>query len=117
MLGKSCKVTIVHRETDDGQTSANIASFKALKQGTAPPRVDSDLIFFSLDPNDAPDLKSLQKDFDALPESEQTKIAASPTWKELFATRQFAKAVKGKKASAIVNDSLPGQDDGFPVDF
>jgi hypothetical protein len=117
MLGKFCKVTIIHRETDDGQTFANIASFKALKPGTKPLQADSDLIFFSLDPADAPDLKSLQRDFDALPESERTRIAASSTWKELLAVRQHTKAMKGKRAAKIIDDELPGEsgpNDDFP---
>jgi hypothetical protein len=94
-----------------------------LKPGTKPVHADSDLVFFSLDPKDARDLKSLQRDFDALPESEQAKIAASPTWKELLATRQLTKAAQGKKAGAIIGDGIPGepndnqQDDGFPANL
>jgi hypothetical protein len=123
LVGKACRITVIHKETDGGQTFANIASFKPTKPGTPPPRIDSDVVFFSLDPADAPDLKSLQRDFDALPESERTKIAASPSWRELLATRQLTKAATGKKAATIVNDSIPGEpddsdpDDGFPANL
>jgi hypothetical protein len=107
MVGKACKVTIVHKETDDGQTFANIASFKALKPGTAVKQAESDLVFFSLDPADIADLKSLETSLAALPESERTKIAASETYKELLVTLKHVKANKGKKAGDIIDDGFP----------
>jgi hypothetical protein len=110
MVGKGCKVTIVHKETDDGQTFANIASFKTLKPGTSV-RADTPPIFFSLDPADVPDLKSLQRDFDALPETERNKVSASETWRELVATRTLTQNSKGKRAAKIVKDTIPGEDD------
>ena len=110
MVGKACKVTVIHRETDDGQTFANIASFKALKPGTKVKEPQTELTFFSLDPLDVKGLKAFETALAALPESERGKVIASDTYRELIATLKPGKAVKAVKKTAA--DVI---DDGFPA--
>jgi pyruvate/2-oxoglutarate dehydrogenase complex dihydrolipoamide acyltransferase (E2) component len=107
MLGKSCKVTIVHRETDDGQTFANIATYKALKKGTKVPAPQSELVFFSLDPADVPALADLKAAVEALPERERDRVQSSVTYKELLATLSNTVANKGKTTAEIIDDGFP----------
>lgn len=110
MLGKSCKVTIVHRESDGGQVYANIATYKALKKGTKVMAHQSHLVFFSLDLADVPSLADLKTAVEALPDGERTRVQASETYKELLATLSNTAAKKGKPAAEII-------DDGFPADL
>lgn len=115
LVGKTCRITIVHNEGSDGQVFANIASYKACR-GKATPM--SELTFFSLDLLDTPDMATLKAHVEALSESERGKVQASETYKELVATFKHVAANKGKPASEIIKDSLPDDfGDDFPDDL
>lgn len=121
LLGKNVKLTVVHNEGDDGTVYANIATYRPVAPGSIPVTAETEQVFFSLDPADVQNLGTFQKAFEALPESERTRISPSPTFQELLATLKHVKASKGKKASAIVDDQVPGEgkpfDDNFPEEM
>ena len=106
MIGKSCKLTIVHKDTDT-QTFANIMSFKSLKAGTVILPTETEPMFFSLDPKDIPDLAALDAGVAKLSKLEQAKVIASPSYTELYNMLKHVKDSAGKPAAEIIKDELP----------
>lgn len=110
MVGKSCKLMIVHKELADGtQTFANIMNFKALKAGTAIPPIQTELMFFSLDPKDVPTLAALDASVAKLSKLDAAKVVASSSYTELYKMLKHVKDSAGRPASEIINDELPEQ--------
>ena len=108
LLGKSCRVTIVHNDSADGsQTYANIASFRPLKSETEVPEAKTEFQFFSLDPRDVPDMATLDAALAKLSQSERDKVQKSISYADLRIMLKHVADSKGKPARDIINDDLP----------
>jgi hypothetical protein len=104
LVGRAAKLTIVHNESET-QTYANIAAIKPLPKGVKAPRIEQDLIYFSLDPDEFSEAT-----LNTLSDREQEKIRASETYKT---TKQII-ANRGKPAAAIIDDDFPENLGGAP---
>jgi hypothetical protein len=79
-------LTIVHKDSNN-QTYANVANVRPLKPGEKVANTVSELVYFSLDPEEFS-----EKALASLPKSEQDRIMASETYNDLMET----KSLKGK---------------------
>ena len=118
LVGKSCRVNIVHVQSDDGlQTFANIMSFKPLPRGTVVEPAKTPLLSFSLDPNDVPDKATLDANIQKLSQSERDKVMKSISYTDLLIDlRQKQNGGKKLPVRDIINDNIPGEDGYIPWD-
>lgn len=104
LVGRAAKLTIVHNDGET-QTYANIAAIKPLAKGVKAPRIEQDLVYFSLDPDEFSEAT-----LNTLSDREQEKIRASETYR----TTKHVLANQGKPAAAIVDDDFPENLGGAP---
>jgi hypothetical protein len=101
LLGKACEIEIEYVTNEEGNTYANVEC-KALKSRKPVPDPETEIVFLSLMPADfdPEDLKKVQ-------ERTREKIEASPTYRDLIATRKHVAASKGKTAAELIDDGFP----------
>jgi hypothetical protein len=101
LVGKWCEVVVEHVTTEDGSEFAN-TECKPLR-GKAPSREPaSELIFFSLHPNEFH-----EEDLKEVSDRQREKIKASETYKTLIEDLKFGATSKGKSAADIIDDDFP----------
>jgi hypothetical protein len=104
LVGRVAKITVVHNE-GESQTYANIASVKPMKPGTKAPKIETELVYFSLDTDEFD-----EKVLNSLSEHDQTKIKSSRTYLDL----KFLASAKDKSAADIIDDDFPEALGGAP---
>ena len=101
LVGKWCEIVVEHVTTEDGTEFANVEC-RALKGKSPPHEPTSQLVFFSLHPNEFED-----EDLKEVSDRQREKIKSSETYKTLMADRKFGAAAKGKPAGDIIDDGIP----------
>jgi hypothetical protein len=105
LVGRPARLTIVHNETDN-QTYANVASVKPMKPGIKAPKLEQDLLYFSLSEDEfSPEI------LNSLPERIQVEIKNSPTYAQTLRTLEARK----KSNAELLDDGIPEDLGGAPA--
>ena len=102
VLGAPCQLQIVHNESAEGRTYANVSAVMALLGGTTPPRPENPLLRFSFD-EDNPQIDV------GTPEWVSALITASPEWPVLTNT-----SGEPARLAEPSGDSAREEDDDVP---
>jgi hypothetical protein len=106
LVGAPCMVGITHKTTEEGITFAEV-TVKRPKPGAKKPKVKTDLVFFSLHPDEFS-----ESDLSKVPERQQERIRGSQTYRDL----QMDKGAAPKpKAADIISDDFPKNLGGKPA--
>lgn len=101
LLGKPCMLNVIHKESKNGKTSAQVASIAALPKGIACPPAINEPFEFGYDPFD-------QVKFDSMPDWLKDKIKTSNEYKALFAEKKEEPRKLGSLQPSTAFNDDPG---------